>query len=65
MPYFNEPTDDLIDEQDEKRLGLGTVLLLLLLIAALLTTLAWPLLSTGLRQRHLPPTATPTFFQQA
>ncbi|RMF00870.1 MAG: hypothetical protein D6768_11890 [Chloroflexi bacterium] len=65
MSYFSEPTDDLIDEQDDKRLGLGTALLLLLLIAALLTTLVWPMLWYSPAQHSVPPTATPWFLQEA
>ena len=63
---FVEPPDEIIDDQEtDRRLGLGTAFLLLLLIAAMLATLAGPVLWQTLYQLNAPPTPTPTFLQAA
>ncbi len=56
--------DESTDEQDDRRLGLGAALLLVLLILALLTTLIWPVWWHWLVESQAPPTPTPTFLQQ-
>ena len=56
--------DDEDDAEPDRRFGLVTKLIILLLILALLGTLAWPLLRV--RHRYLPtPTPTPLFLREA
>lgn len=62
---FTEPPEDLPDEPDDNRPGLGATLLLWLLIVALLATLIWPLWWRWLAATHAPPTPTPSFLQRA
>jgi hypothetical protein len=56
--------DEPIDDQEERRLGWGTALLLLLLIAALLSTLIWPVWWRWLVNSTVPPTPTPLFLKE-
>ena len=51
-------------QQEDRRLGWGTALLLLLLIAALLSTLIWPVWWRWLANSHVPPTPTPLFLKE-
>ena len=57
--------DELKDETDESKLGLGSILLLLLMIAAMLTTLMWPVLWQTIHRFNAPPTPTSIFLQEA
>jgi hypothetical protein len=62
---MNNPLDELEEEElGPRRLSPWTALILLVLIASMLVSLLWPLLPV-LRQRSLPPTATPPFLQGA
>lgn len=57
--------DDLLPEPpQDKRPGLLTIVLTLLVLLAMLTSLVWPLLYYGPRSRATP-TPTPTFLQEA
>ncbi|MBN1219011.1 MAG: hypothetical protein JXM69_08785 [Anaerolineae bacterium] len=60
--FFDDPDEDL--QEDEQRFSLWAKLVILLLILALLTTLVWPLLRGGPR-RVVPPTPTPLFLREA
>jgi hypothetical protein len=63
---FVEPPDELIsNEETDRKPGIGTVLLLLLLIVAMLATLAGPILWQTLYRLNAPPTPTPKFLQAA
>jgi hypothetical protein len=62
---MNNPFDELEEEEVEsRRLSPWAALILLVLIVSMLASLLWPLLPV-LRQRSLPPTATPPFLQGA
>ena len=62
---MNNPFDELEEEElESRRLSPWAALILLLLIASMLVSLLWPLLPV-MRQRSLPPTATPPFLQGA
>jgi hypothetical protein len=62
---MNNPFDELEEEElESRRLSPWVALILLVLIASMLASLLWPLLSV-IRQRSLPPTATPPFLQGA
>ena len=62
---MNNPFDDLEEEElENRRLSPWVALILLVLIASMLASLLWPLLPV-IRQRGLPPTATPPFLQGA
>jgi hypothetical protein len=66
LPYMI-PLDDEIfidDSKEDRKPGLMTKLVLLLLVLALLSTLVWPLLRIRFRGSP-PPTPTPSFLQEA
>jgi len=63
--YFDEAPDTYPEEPESGRPGPITVLILLLLIIAMLTTLLWPLVSQYRARRVLPPTPTPIYLQEA
>jgi hypothetical protein len=65
-PPFIEPPDNPIDEEEnDNKLSLGAMLLLLLLIAAMLTSLAWPIVWQIIYHYNAPPTPTPLYLQEA
>jgi hypothetical protein len=64
-PFVEPPDETIDDEETERRLRPGTVFLLLLLIAAMLATLAGPVVWQTLHRLNAPPTPTPTFLQAA
>ena len=62
---MNNPFDNLEEEElESRRLSPWAALILLVLIMSMLASLLWPLLPV-IRQRNLPPTATPPFLQGA
>ena len=61
QPLVKQPDEYSDDDERNSHLGLGTVLLLLVLIAAMLTTLVGPVLWQVLYRLNAPPTPTPIF----
>lgn len=63
---LDEPSDTLAETlETDDRPGFLTLLILLLLIIALLTSLIWPLLRLSTTHRSLPSTPTPLYLQEA
>jgi|GEM_PF-2866104 len=62
---IDEPSDILDETSESDRPSFLTLLILLLLIIALLTSLIWPLLRLSIMRHNLPPTPTPLYLQEA
>ena len=63
-----EPSDNLNNDDEatgEDKLSLGAALLLVVLIAAMLVSLVWPIVWQLLHHYQALPTPTPPFLQEA
>lgn len=56
--------DNLEDEAGSDRLSLASIILLLLMVVALISTLMWPVLWQALHRLNAPPTPIPIFMQE-